>query len=82
MQFLDFEKPIADLEGKIRELSLNLVGEKSDNNSEILNLKEKIDNLLEKTYEKLSPWQITQVARHPDRPYTLDYIAHVFADFT
>ena len=46
MQFLDFEKPIADLEGKIRELSLNLVGEKSDNNSEILNLKEKIDNLI------------------------------------
>ena len=81
MQFLDFEKPIADLEGKIRELSLNLVGEKSDNNSEILNLKEKIDNLLEKTYEKLSPWQITQVARHPERPHFSDYLTVLISDF-
>ena len=81
MQFLDFEKPIADLEGKIRELSLNLVGEKSDNNSEILNLKEKIDNLLEKTYEKLSPWQITQVARHPERPHFSDYLTILISDF-
>ena len=81
MQFLDFEKPIADLEGKIRELSLNLVGEKSDNNSEILNLKEKIDNLLDKTYEKLSPWQITQVARHPERPHFSDYLTVLISDF-
>ena len=81
MQFLDFEKPIADLEGKIRELSLNLVGEKSDNNSEILNLKEKIDNLLDKTYEKLSPWQITQVARHPERPHFSDYLTVLVSDF-
>ena len=81
MQFLDFEKPIADLEGKIRELSLNLVGEKSDDNSEILNLKEKIDNLLEKTYKKLSPWQITQVARHPERPHFSDYLTVLISDF-
>ena len=81
MHFLDFEKPIADLEGKIRDLSLNLVGEKSDNNSEILRLKEKIDNLLEKTYEKLSPWQITQVARHPERPHFSDYLAVLISDF-
>ncbi len=81
MHFLDFEKPIADLEGKIRDLSLNLVGEKSDNNSEILRLKEKIDNLLEKTYEKLSPWQITQVARHPERPHFSDYLTVLISDF-
>ena len=81
MHFLDFEKPIADLEGKIRDLSLNLVGEKSDNNNEILRLKEKIDNLLEKTYEKLSPWQITQVARHPERPHFSDYLTVLISDF-
>ena len=81
MQFLDFEKPIADLEGKIRNLSLNLVGEKSDNNTEIMKLKEKIDKLLEKTYEKLSPWQITQVARHPERPHFSDYLNILISDF-
>jgi len=81
MQFLDFEKPIADLEGKIRDLSLNLVGEQSDNNTEIMKLKEKIDKLLEKTYEKLSPWQITQVARHPERPHFSDYLNILISDF-
>ena len=79
--FLEFEQPIAELEAKISEL--RLVG--ADNNiniaDEIKNLREKSIKLTEKIYSNLSSWQISQVARHPLRPYTLDYIAHIFADF-
>ncbi len=79
--YLEFEQPIAELEAKIREL--RLVG--SDNelniNEEIQNLQEKSTKLTEKIYANLSPWQISQVARHPLRPYTLDYIEHIFTDF-
>ena len=79
--YLEFEQPIAELEGKISEL--RLVG--SDNeiniNEEIQTLRQKSLRLTEKIYAKLSPWQICQVARHPLRPYTLDYIDHIMTDF-
>jgi len=82
MQFLDFEKPIADLEGKIRELAgLESSKSNSENNEEILKIREKIGVLLKKTYEKLSPWEITQVARHPERPHFIDYLNTLFTDF-
>ncbi len=79
--FLEFEQPIAELEDKIGEL--RLVG--SDNelniNEEIQTLRQKSLRLTEKIYASLSPWQICQVARHPLRPYTLDYIDHIMTDF-
>ena len=83
MQFLNFEKHIADLEGKVKELTgLDLVGEESENNdNEISKLKEKIGGLIKKTYEKLSPWQITLVARHPERPHFIDYLDILVSDF-
>ncbi|MCY4015674.1 MAG: acetyl-CoA carboxylase carboxyltransferase subunit alpha [Gammaproteobacteria bacterium] len=79
--YLEFEQPIAELEGKISEL--RLVG--SDNevniNEEIQTLRQKSLRLTEKIYANLSPWQICQVARHPLRPYTLDYVDHIMSDF-
>lgn len=79
--YLDFEQPIAELEAKISEL--RLVGSDNDLNigEEIQNLRAKSTKLTEKIYSNLSSWQISQVARHPQRPYTLDYIDHIFTDF-
>ncbi len=79
--YLDFEQPIAELEAKIREL--RLVGTDNDLNisEEIQNLQDKSTKLTEKIYANLSSWQISQVARHPLRPYTLDFIKHIFTDF-
>lgn len=79
--YLDFEQPIAELEAKIREL--RLVGTDNDLNisEEIQNLQDKSTKLTEKIYANLSSWQISQVARHPLRPYTLDFIEHIFTDF-
>ncbi|MDA7584510.1 acetyl-CoA carboxylase carboxyl transferase subunit alpha [Luminiphilus sp.] len=79
--YLDFEQPIAELEGKIEELSN--VGSDADLNlaDEIDRLREKSTGLTEKIYADLSPWDIVRVARHPLRPYTLDYIDHVFTEF-
>ena len=79
--YLDFEQPIAELEAKIREL--RLVGTDNDLNisEEIQNLQDKSIKLTEKIYANLSSWQISQVARHPLRPYTLDFIEHIFTDF-
>ena len=79
--YLDFEQPIAELEAKISEL--RLVGSDNELNigEEIQKLKEKSTKLTEKIYANLSPWQISQLARHPLRPYTLDYIEHIFTDF-
>lgn len=79
--YLDFEQPIAELEAKISEL--RLVGSDNELNisEEIRNLKEKSTKLTEKIYANLSSWQISQVARHPQRPYTKDYIGHLFTDF-
>jgi acetyl-CoA carboxylase carboxyl transferase subunit alpha len=81
MQYLDFEQPIADLEKKIEELeSLSSV---SDGvlNKEIDSLKKKVDSLRESIFKNLTRWQRVQLARHPDRPYTLDYIEHIAEDF-
>lgn len=84
--FLDFEKDIEALETKIEELEA-LAEETSDKSksvsidAEISSLKKKSRELLKKTYSNLTPWQIAQVARHPNRPYTLDYIQNVFTDF-
>ncbi|MDG4720770.1 MULTISPECIES: acetyl-CoA carboxylase carboxyltransferase subunit alpha [Thalassospira] len=80
--FLDFEKPIAELEGKIEELR-HLTGNDEVNIAdEVARLQDKLTKLLQSTYGKLSPWQKTQVARHPDRPHFTDYIANLFDGFT
>ena len=76
MHFLDFEQPIAELEAKIRDLSLL-----DKSNKEIFSLKRDVNSFLEKTYEKLTPWQITQVARHPDRPHSSHYINALIDNF-
>jgi acetyl-CoA carboxylase carboxyl transferase subunit alpha len=79
--YLDFEQPIAELEVKIEELQL--VGTDNDINigDEISTLREKSTRLTEKIYSSLSAWDIVKVARHPQRPYTLDYIPRVFTEF-
>jgi len=79
--FLDFEQPIAELEVKIEELQL--VGTDNDINiaDEIAKLREKSTRLTEKIYAGLSSWDIVKVARHPKRPYTMDYIPRVFTEF-
>lgn len=79
--YLEFEQPIAELEAKISEL--RLVGSDNELNisEEIENLKAKSKKLTEKIYSNLSSWQISQVARHPLRPYTLDYLEYIFTDF-
>ena len=80
--FLDFEKPIAALEGKIEELR-HLDGEGEINIAdEVSKLQSKADKLLRQTYAKLTPWQRVQVARHPDRPHFLDYIDVLIENFT
>ncbi|MFT4822254.1 MAG: acetyl-CoA carboxylase carboxyl transferase subunit alpha [Halioglobus sp.] len=79
--YLDFEQPIADLEVKIEELQL--VGTDNDINigEEITTLRVKSSKLTEKIYSNLSAWDIVKVARHPLRPYTMDYIPQIFTDF-
>ena len=80
--FLDFEKPIADLEGKIEELRhLSSDGEVNIA-EEVSKLQGKVDKLLRQTYAKLTPWQKTLIARHPDRPHAVDYISSLIEDFT
>lgn len=80
--FLDFEKPIADLEGKIAELRHLGSSKDFDITAEVLKLQHKVEKLLRTTYKKLSPWQKVQVARHPDRPKALDFIRTLISDFT
>jgi acetyl-CoA carboxylase carboxyl transferase subunit alpha len=79
--YLEFEQPIAELEAKISELRLVGTDNEINISEEIKNLKDKSVKLTEKIYTNLSSWQISQVARHPLRPYTLDYIEHIFTDF-
>ncbi len=79
--FLDFEQPIAELEQKIDALRFVQDDAAVDIADEIQRLQKKADALVKETYGKLSPWQVTQVARHPQRPYTLDYINLMFTDF-
>ena len=79
--YLDFEQPIAELQAKIEEL--RLVGNDSqlNLNDEIGRLEEKSRKLTESIFKDLSPWQVSQLSRHPQRPYTLDYLEHIFTDF-
>lgn len=80
--YLDFEQPIAELEAKIDELKLVEGSEDFNLNEEIVRLQAKSQSLIESIFRNLSPWQIAQLARHPRRPYTLDYVEHLFTDFT
>ncbi|MDW8316191.1 MAG: acetyl-CoA carboxylase carboxyltransferase subunit alpha, partial [Rhodovarius sp.] len=80
--FLDFEKPIAELEGKVEELRRTSESGGIDVTEEVARLQEKAQKLLAATYAKLTPWQKTQVARHPARPKALDYIRHLITEFT
>ena len=79
--FLDFEQPIAELEQRIESLRFVQDDSAVDIAEEIERLQTKSQSLIKETYSKLSPWQVVQVARHPQRPYTLDYIASIFTDF-
>jgi acetyl-CoA carboxylase carboxyl transferase subunit alpha len=81
INFLDFEQPIAELEAKIQEL--RMVGTDADINlsEEIAKLETKCKQLIKETFSKLTPWQVTQLARHPQRPHTMDYISRIFTDF-
>lgn len=79
--FLDFEQPIAELDAKIEELRFVQDDSALDISEEIARLQKKNLALMKDIYAKLSPWQISQVARHPQRPYTLDYIRLMFSDF-
>ena len=79
--YLDFEQPIADLEVKINELRLVGADNKLNINDEIVKLKNKSHKLTEKIFSSLTPWQISLLARHPLRPYTEDFIEHIFTDF-
>jgi acetyl-CoA carboxylase carboxyl transferase subunit alpha len=79
--FLDFEKPIAELEGKIEELRHLSDGGGLNIAEEVVRLQDKVDRLLKTTYAKLSSWQKVQVARHPERPHALDYIQAIFTDY-
>jgi acetyl-CoA carboxylase carboxyl transferase subunit alpha len=81
LNFLDFEKPIAELEAKIEELRRVGDGSEVSLSEEISRLQDKCHRLTESIFADLSPWQVTQLARHPRRPYTLDYIEHAFSDF-
>ena len=79
--FLDFEQPIAELEAKIEELRYVQDDSALDISAEIGRLQKKSEKLTKDIYAKLTPWQISQVARHPQRPYSLDYLGALFTDF-
>ncbi len=79
--FLDFEQPIAELEAKIEELRYVQDDSALDISEEIGRLQKKSEKLTKDIYAKLTPWQISQVARHPQRPYTLDYVGALFSNF-
>ena len=79
--FLDFEQPIAELEAKIEELRFVQDDSALDISEEIRRLQKKSQTLTRDIYAKLNAWQVSQVARHPQRPYTLDYVQGLFTDF-
>src|SRR5436190_1127927 len=81
INFLDFEQPIVDLEAKIQ--ALRMVGTDADINlsEEIGRLETKCNYLIKDIFSQLNPWQVTQVARHSQRPHTIDYIQRIFTEF-
>lgn len=79
--FLGFEQPIAELESKIEELRFVQDDSAVDISEEIERLTKKSQQLTKDIYAKLTPWQVSQIARHPQRPYTMDYVNHIFTDF-
>jgi len=79
--FLDFEQPVAELEGKIEQLRYAQSDSAVDISDEISRLEVKSQTLTKDIYAKLTPWQSALVSRHPQRPYTLDYVEHIFTDF-
>ncbi len=76
----DFEKPINELEAQVQDLE-SKANESIDLSAEINNLKKKIGQLINDTYEKLTPWERVQLARHPKRPHSIDYIKEIFSEF-
>jgi len=81
--YLDFEKPVADLEGQILELKKLADGDEAvDVAEEIARLEKRVADALRDIYRQLTPWQKAQVARHPDRPHCMDYVGGLFSDFT
>ena len=81
MSFLEFEQPIAELEAKIEELKFLGDGKSENISQEIKKLQDKSKALTNSIFASLTPWQITQLARHPQRPYTLDYVSMLFTDW-
>ncbi len=81
MNFLDFEQPIAELEAKIEELRFLGADSSVNISEEIKRLQSKSRALTSNIFQNLTPWQITQLARHPQRPYTLDYVSMIFTDW-
>jgi len=79
--FLQFEQPIAELDSKIEELRFVQDDSAVDISEEIERLAKKSQQLTKDIYSKLTPWQVSQIARHPQRPYTLDYVREIFTDF-
>ncbi|MFQ6009437.1 MAG: acetyl-CoA carboxylase carboxyltransferase subunit alpha [Candidatus Zixiibacteriota bacterium] len=79
--YLDFEQPIAELERKISDMKDFSVGENVELSSEIVSLQKKLERLRQEIYSNLTRWQKVQLARHPKRPYTLDYIKHMCSSF-
>ena len=81
LKFLDFEQPIAELEAKIEELRKVEFDNEINISDTLKQLEEKSERLTESIFANLSDWQISQLSRHPERPYTLDYIKYMFTDF-
>lgn len=81
LNYLDFEQPIADIESKIEQLRMNTSDGGATISEDIKNLKSKSQDLTKKIFANLSDWQVVKMARHPQRPYTPDYIEHIFTDF-
>jgi len=81
--YLEFEKPLAEIEAKIEELSALAAAQgRTELGAELTRLKQKAQKELEETYAALEPWQKTQVARHPERPRYRDYVAGLITDYT
>src|SRR4051812_50026510 len=79
--YLDFEKPIAELETRVAELRETATSSEINIDAEVGRLETKANKLLKDTYAKLTPWQKAQVARHPERPHFKDYLAGIADDF-